>query len=289
MKILYIGSSGALSLVPFKRLLSSKYDVAAAGVYNPVVMNTKIIALENESLALAARQKNIPLIDLSAATDSILAQITDLSIDLILIACYSKKLPARIIKRLDNACFNLHPSLLPAYRGPEPVFWQMKQASTMGVSWHWLNEDFDAGDIALQTSLQLEDGLSYEAINRQLAETGATLMMKLLADYAAATLSANAQDNQQASYYPYPQQQDFVVDRQWTARHAYNFMCATYKFGQVYRCQYKSYSYLLGRALAYEIEADGDGKEISVNNDNVLIPCKQGVLIATYAGKILPL
>ena len=53
MNILYIGSSGVLSLLPFKKLLSSNYSIQAVGVFNPVVLKDKVIALGNESLALA--------------------------------------------------------------------------------------------------------------------------------------------------------------------------------------------------------------------------------------------
>jgi len=56
MNILYIGSSAALSLIPFKKLLSTTHSIVAAGIYKPLVFEQKIIALENESLALSARQ-----------------------------------------------------------------------------------------------------------------------------------------------------------------------------------------------------------------------------------------
>ncbi len=41
MNILYIGSSGVLSLTPFKRLLASEYDIVAAGVSDPLVFDSK--------------------------------------------------------------------------------------------------------------------------------------------------------------------------------------------------------------------------------------------------------
>lgn len=170
MNIFYIGSSGALSLVPFKKLLSSNNTVAAVGVFNPVVLHSKVIALENESLALAANQHDILLVDLSQPLAKILEQCEKCSIDIILMSCYSKRLPGELINIADKGCFNMHPSLLPQYRGPEPIFWQMKEASEMGVSWHQVSHAFDAGDLVSQQKVFVNEGAAYAEINQQLAE-----------------------------------------------------------------------------------------------------------------------
>jgi methionyl-tRNA formyltransferase len=96
MNILYIGSSGALSLEPFKKLLSSEHSVVAVGVFNPIVLNDKIIALENSPLSLLAAQQNISIIDLSQTLDLIVERIKQLSIDVILMSCYGKHLPDEV-------------------------------------------------------------------------------------------------------------------------------------------------------------------------------------------------
>ncbi len=284
MKILYIGSSGELSLVPFKALLSSGYHIVAVGVDNPIVFQQKIITLENEPLSLAAGEHEIPLINLALPVAEVIQQCRDYAVDIILMACYGKRLPTVFINFPAQGCFNLHPSLLPVFRGPEPVFWQMKAATRTGVSWHKVVHDFDAGDIVAQQVVSLDDGMDYQQINLLLGKAGAEQILRFLPGINNALQPVVKQSAEQASYYPYPQQQDFVVERQWTARHAYNFMCATDKFGQLYHCQYGGYSYLLGQAVAYEGQTDVE--EIRVGNGKVIIPCKQSVLIATYAGRI---
>ncbi len=67
MTILYIGSSGALSLTPFNRLLDSGHNIVAVGIFNPLLFGSKVIALapislEHESLALTAKRQSIPLV-----------------------------------------------------------------------------------------------------------------------------------------------------------------------------------------------------------------------------------
>jgi len=284
VNILYIGSSGALSLLPFKALLAAGYKVVAVGADNPVVFQHRIIALENESLALAASQHKIPVFDLSFPLAEIIQQCRDFSVDLIVMACYHKRLPDSLINLPRCGCLNLHPSLLPAFRGPEPVFWQMKAASPMGVSWHKVISAFDAGDIVCQRAVTLHDGMDYPSINRLLAQAGTELLMSLLAKLEEKLPDARPQSAKKASYFPYPVRQDFVIDPQWTARHAYNFMCVTRIFDMPYACIIDGRSYQLDRALAFESQARIDS--VKQDNGRIYIPCKEGVLIAACTGKI---
>jgi methionyl-tRNA formyltransferase len=284
MNILYIGSSGALSLVPFKLLIASQHSIVAVGINNPIIFHDRIIALTNESLALEAAQQEIPVIDLSQSIEDILQQCKALSVDLILVSCYGKRLPDALADFPAKGCFNMHPSLLPHYRGPEPIFWQMKEASQIGVSWHRVAHDFDAGEIVAQQNVVLDEGVSYSEINEKLAEAGADLLPLLLADLSAGTLTEKKQNPELASYYPYPEAHDFVVDTSWTAQQAYNFMCATQAFGRPYHCQIGQHRYLLAEAIDYD---NNDSlQEAEMKAKRLYIPCKEGVLIATYTVKL---
>ena len=284
MNILYIGSSGALSLIPFTQLLTSQHAIAAVGVFNPIVFDNKIIALENESMALSASQSNIPLIDLSQTIDAIVEQCKKISINVILMSCYGKRLPDELVKLASKGCFNMHPSLLPQYRGPEPIFWQMKDASDIGVSWHRVIHDLDAGDIVIQQKVVLDDGLDYAQINQTLAEKGAALMMTLLSELSTDGLVTTAQSPELVSYYPYPEASDFTIDTRWTAQHAYNFMRATQVFGYGYRCRIGSHQYLLDKAIDYDNNDRLSAAEVKANK--LYIPCNDGVLITTYTAKL---
>ncbi|NOQ90826.1 MAG: hypothetical protein GQ549_07755, partial [Gammaproteobacteria bacterium] len=277
-------SAGALSLIPFKKLLSSEHTIAAVGIYKPLVFNSKIIALENESLALAARQKNIPVIDLSLAVDDVLQQCSKYTVDVTLMSCYSKRLADEIINFSPLGCYNMHPSLLPRYRGPEPVFWQMQQGADMGVSWHKVIADFDAGDIVGSKAVLLDDGDEYQAISLQLANAGANLLSALLAELSGDKVTAIAQEAALASYYPYPQEKDFMLDTRRSAQQLYNFMCATQIFSQPYRCDVGKTRFNLVRALDYDNNAELDVVEVQA--DKLFIPCSEGVLIASYTDKI---
>lgn len=289
MNILYIGSSGALSLIPFKRLLAlasqrNDFNIVSVGIDRPIIFNDKIIALENESLALSARQANRPVIDLSQAISETVKHCEDLSVDLILMSCYGKRLPDEIISIARLGCFNMHPSLLPAYRGPEPVFWQMKNGDALGVSWHKVIFDFDAGEIATQKKVSVDDGLTHGEISQQLAEAGADLMEGLLQQLLSGSVSLVQQDERLASYENYPKQSDFTIDTNRDAQQLYNFMCATQRFGFVYRYELNGSTLFLNEAFDYDNNQTLDSAE--VQSGKIYIPCNGGVLIASYTDKI---
>lgn len=284
MNILYIGSSGALSLIPFQKLLLSEYSVKAVGVFNPIVLDNRIIALENSSLSLFANQQNIPVIDLSQSVDLIVEQCKKISIDIILMSCFGKRLSEEVVALAKLGCFNMHPSLLPSYRGSEPIFWQMKYGSETGVSWHLVTNDFDAGDVVKQKVVILDDGASYQEISHAMADAGADLMVEMLTELSTAKLSASPQDQALSSYYPYPVKQDFVIDITWSAQHAFNFVRATEAFGYSYLCEIGNHHYMLDKALDYDNNDHLQEAEVSGNTLN--IPCNDGVLIATFTGKL---
>jgi len=286
-----------LSLTPFKRLLSSGYSIVGVGVLDSLVFDSKIIAfapisIERESLALAASQQSIPLINLLQPADDVVRQCESLSIDVILMSCYSKRLPQKIISLASKGCFNMHPSLLPKYRGAEPIFWQMKAANDVGVSWHYVDADFatdfaadlDSGAIVAQQKMLLDDGMSHAEISSLAATKGADLMIGFLTKLTNDELESTEQDEELASYQSYPHVDDFVIDLNRTAQQIYNFMKATEAFGHYYQCQIGSHTYLLDKALDYDNNDSLSDVEVKANT--LYIPCNEGVLIASFTGKL---
>ena len=178
----------------------------------------------------------------------------------------------------------MHPSLLPSYRGPEPVFWQMRDAAQMGVSWHQVSTEFDAGDIALQQEVSIADGTSYSTICRLLATAGAQMLTELLSALSANKLLMKPQDAELASYHSWPGKADFVIDTDWSAQHASNFIRATEAFGQPYSCRIGDFYYQFDRLESCENELSMESARVT--GDSLYIPCKVGVLIVHYTGKI---
>lgn len=76
------------------------------------------------------------------------------AIDFLLVACWPYLISEALITSPRKAALNLHPSLLPDFRGPNPIEQQLARGtSRFGVTLHLLNEQFDRGDIIAQAAL----------------------------------------------------------------------------------------------------------------------------------------
>lgn len=92
--------------------------------------------------APAKRRETLPL------------QISTVKADYILVACWPYLLSTDVTGLAVKAALNIHPSLLPRYRGANPVDDQIAhQERELGVTLHLLNENFDQGDILAQENI----------------------------------------------------------------------------------------------------------------------------------------
>jgi len=80
--------------------------------------------------------------------------------DIIIVSCYARRLPQSILSLARKGSFNVHPSLLPKYRGPNPIFWQLREGEKeYGITLHRMTNDFDACDIISQQKVNVDDVL----------------------------------------------------------------------------------------------------------------------------------
>ena len=107
------------------------------------------------------------------------------SIDFMLVACWTYLIGDVLIESPRKAALNLHPSLLPEFRGPNPIEQQLaRQTSSFGVTLHLLNDTFDHGDIIAQAELT-DVGLSPDCLQleRRCALLGAELFIDAMKQY----------------------------------------------------------------------------------------------------------
>lgn len=206
-----------------------------------------------ETVENLAIEHGIPMLYINAMHDETAkSRLLKLDAEYFLAACFPFKLPADIYQRPSIACLNIHPSLLPAYRGPHPVFWQLKRGEQkMGVSLHQVNAEFDAGDIILQREIVFADGLRGRAIDALIGTQGARLCVKAMKLYRVKKVSARSQRGADYSYYPTPIYHDFELLLDWPARQAFNFMRGTDYWGHTYHVKIGDKNIILKSAIAY--------------------------------------
>ncbi|MEA2689063.1 MAG: methionyl-tRNA formyltransferase [Candidatus Eremiobacteraeota bacterium] len=123
--------------------------------------------------------------------------------DVLLLANYT-----RILKEADRArpragalCF--HPSPLPKHRGRDAVYWTVKMGDpTCGVSWFWIDDGIDTGDIAGTVEIARPDARPRELYEETLVPLGEMLLDTLLGQFKRGMFSQFPQDERLASYEP---------------------------------------------------------------------------------------
>ena len=109
-----------------------------------------------------------------------------LKADLLVSACYGQKIPLSSVASARYGGINVHPSLLPRWRGADPVPWAILSGDReTGVSIVTISEAFDAGAIIAQKKIALADTDTSDLLRRRLFTIGADLLTNMLPGYIA--------------------------------------------------------------------------------------------------------
>ena len=122
-------------------------------------------------------------------------------LDFSLVASYGKIIPQEILDMPTHGTLNIHPSLLPKYRGPSPLETAILNGDAeTGVTIIKLDAEMDHGPILTQEATSLADQLNFEQLRDKLAVLGAKLFVQILPDYLAGKVKEREQDHNQATY-----------------------------------------------------------------------------------------
>lgn len=115
-------------------------------------------------------QENVRALTPKAFDETFLLEIERIAPDLIVCAYYPRVFPARLIKIPPLGCVNVHPGLLPQYRGTFPTPWCiLNNENEIGITIHLMDENIDTGDILVQRSYPIRpDETGHELYHRSM-------------------------------------------------------------------------------------------------------------------------
>jgi methionyl-tRNA formyltransferase len=240
-----MGMSGSFSHPSLLALLESGVDVCAVvlparvndaslpsmGRLEPPVKARAMLPVLSSSLHTTitriAWERSIPVWEVQRMSDpETRAVYASYMPDAYCVACFSLYIPRNILDIPRLGCLNVHPSLLPANRGPDPLFWTFRNGDEQtGVTIHLMDEGLDTGPIVAQERIDVPDGIRYVELEAQCAELGGRLLARSLWERYCGTARLTPQDESQSSYLPMPTTDEYVVPvAAWTARRVYNFV-----------------------------------------------------------------
>ncbi|MDO8785212.1 MAG: methionyl-tRNA formyltransferase [Syntrophales bacterium] len=130
-----------------------------------------------------------------------LADFRDLSPDMVVLAAFGQILPREIIETPAMGCINVHPSLLPKYRGAAPINWAIIQGDEItGVTIMLMDYGLDSGDILLQKETMIGPEEAFGELHGRLSEMGSELLLKTIEMIVKGAVRRMPQDVSNATY-----------------------------------------------------------------------------------------
>lgn len=165
-----------------------------------------------------AKEKNIKVFDPAKLNHDFVMQIKETFKDdkmpqIFLVASYGKIIPTEIIDIPKNKTLNIHPSLLPQYRGPSPLPTAiLEDTKNTGVSIMVLDKEMDHGPIIAQKEIFVNEWPSYEDFEENMAKQGADLFAEILPDWILGKIEPKEQDHSKATYTKKITKEDAEID-----------------------------------------------------------------------------
>lgn len=148
-----------------------------------------------------AIQNNIAFLTPVKLNSEFISHLTPDTYDLFLVASYGKIIPKTVLDLPKRGTLNIHPSLLPKYRGPSPLQTQILDAEkNIGITLMLMDEQVDHGPLITQEKITLENILNFNDLEKRLAQAGASLLIKILPDWLDKKIEPHTQDHTRATF-----------------------------------------------------------------------------------------
>jgi len=172
--------------------------------------------LRPTAVADAARRLGLPLVEVGTVKRGPgLEAIRAAEPEVLAVVAYGEILPAEVLGLPSNAPVNMHFSLLPAYRGADPVRRTLLEgAEITGVSTMRMDEGMDTGPVLLQREEPVREDDDAGSLGGRLASIGGDLLVETLDGLEGGTLSEREQDHAAATMAPKLKPDDEWID--WT-------------------------------------------------------------------------
>jgi len=201
-RILFMGTP-AFALPSLQILHEQKYPIIGV-VSQPDRPHGRGLKEVAPPVKILAQELGLPVFQPEKVRDvSFLETFYQLKPDMVVVVAFGQILPKEIIDHPPLQCLNIHPSLLPKYRGAAPLNWQIINGETKtGVTIMLMDEGMDSGDILTQEETQLGVMETYGELHDRLAKLGATLLIKTIEQVVDGTAQRQSQDASGVTFAP---------------------------------------------------------------------------------------
>lgn len=215
MKIVFIGTP-EFSANILRTIINGEYKPAL------VVTETDKPAGREQIIApppvkLLAQEHNIPL-EQPAKIENCKLKIQNLKPDLGIVAAFGQIIPKDILGIPKYGFLNVHPSLLPRWRGPSPIQYAILNGDRKtGVTVMLMDEKIDHGPILSQREMEIDENETGKTLYQKLADLGARLLLETIFHLQRGSIKARPQNEEEVIYSKLLKRQNGKINWQKTA------------------------------------------------------------------------
>ncbi len=192
------------------------------------------LEVASPAVKIWAMQNQIPYLQPEKLKD-IKEDLESINADWYLVVAYGKILPSWLLTIPGRRVLNIHPSLLPLYRGPSPIESALLHGESItGVSLMILDEEMDHGPLIGQADYEIEDSTTKESLYSNLSKLGAILIKDYVPEYLRGGLTAIAQHHDHATYCEKFTKENGEIDEHDTSKKLWNKWRAFYGWPGLY-------------------------------------------------------
>lgn len=257
------------------------FDVAVKKALG--LTNTLEDAKRNPFIVAAAR--DVPAY---VAGDASCPQAVELvrkeKVDVIVVAFFNQLLRPSLFQAAPLGAVNLHPSLLPRYRGPAPLFWTFRDGvAETGLTLHRIAAGEDNGDVLLQETVPIPFGMPGEDLVDELAARASRMTTTALEELVAGRIAGRTQDEAKATRAPRPTAPDLIIDPSMGAERIFTFARGVGRWNQLVAEVGGGAGGVSGRVRVVDaVEVDTSRRipgETALVGDLLHIGCDDGIVV----------
>lgn len=196
--LIFIGTSYLAAQI-LKKLLDNDYTFQAVITQpdRPCGRKKQLCASPVKEIALAY---NLPILQPNKIKNS-LEEIKNLKPQLMILVAYGQIIPQAVIDIAPKGIINVHPSLLPKYRGPSPIQTVLlDNKSETGITIMLLDKKMDHGPILNQEKLLIANDDNETSLTTKIIDKGSELLAKTIPQWLNNELKPQEQDHSQATF-----------------------------------------------------------------------------------------
>lgn len=200
LRVIFFGTPDFVIPV-FEALMHTCNVVGVVTAPDTVQGRKKILTPSPIKQYILQKHVDIPVITHQQLQDDTHQQLTLLSPDLFIVAAYGKIIPQSILDIPRLGALNIHPSLLPKYRGPSPIQTMLLHGDQVsGITIIKMDEKVDHGPIISQWEIPISQTDTFASLHQSMFKDASERLPVIMDDYVTKKITPQPQDETQATF-----------------------------------------------------------------------------------------